>query len=137
MKFRSKIDTWLAATLLGSAAVSLWAVYVMTTTAPGASLLAAALLIAIGAALPVWLLCATFYAVEGETLRVRCGPFTWAIPIAQILRVTPSASVLSSPALSMDRWRIEYGNGKSLCISPRDPHAFLRALGIPSKLQPA
>ncbi len=128
MRFRSKVDAWLAATLAGSALVSLWAAYVVATRASGAGLVAAMALLAVGAALPLWMLWSTRYEIGGGRLRARCGPFRWDIPLAQITRVTPSNSAISSPALSLDRLRIEYGPGKALLVSPRDRDAFLRAL---------
>jgi len=61
-------------------------------------------------------------------LLVRSGPFRWRVPIADIVRITPTTNALSSPALSLDRLRIEYGRGSAIMISPRDKDQFLRDL---------
>jgi hypothetical protein len=45
-----------------------------------------------------------------------------------IRTVTPTRNPLSSPALSLDRLRIDYGRGRRIMVSPRDPGAFLREL---------
>ena len=69
--------------------------------------------------------------VDGLTehdLLVRSGPFRWRVPLGQIHSVTPTRNPLSSPALSLDRLRIEYGDGKWILISPRERERFLEAL---------
>ena len=55
----------------------------------------------------------------------------WKIPLASIQRVSPSHDLLASPALSIDRLRVDYRqNGKQrfILISPRDKPGFLRDL---------
>jgi hypothetical protein len=82
----------------------------------------------LGVLLPAWLLLGTDYVLDQEHLKIRCGPFRWSIPVREIRHVEPTRNPLSSPALSLDRLRIEYGNGKSLMISPRDTEQFLADL---------
>jgi hypothetical protein len=78
--------------------------------------------------LPLWLLLGTRYQLMAERLLVRCGPFRWRILLAEIRAVTPIRSLLSGPALSLDRLRVDYGRWRSVLISPRDRHAFLADL---------
>lgn len=124
MKFRSEIDTLLAATLFGNVLVSVWAVYIS-----GVNFTGAVVLLAIGAGLPLWLFLSTSYEIKAQTLHICCGPFRWNIPLSQVTCVTPSRSMVSSPALSLDRLRIEYGSGKVVLVSPHDQDSFLTALG--------
>lgn len=124
--YTSKIDWWLLAILIGVAVASVFSTLSLIRTAGG--LATAALTLLLGAALPVWLLLDTRYELSAETLRVRSGPFRWTIAIADIRDVTPSNSPLSSPALSLDRLRISYGQGASLLISPADRQRFLEEL---------
>lgn len=42
--------------------------------------------------------------------------------------MAPTRGPLSSPALSLDRLRIEYGKRGVVLISPREKEAFVRAL---------
>ncbi len=70
----------------------------------------------------------TYYAVDKNVLRVVSGPFRWKIPIDQITSVTPTRTVLSSPAMSLDRLKIEYGKLRPMIVSPADKKGFLRAL---------
>lgn len=81
-------------------------------------------------ALPVWLLLSTRYIVSAELLLVKSGPFRWRIPRAEIHSVETSRSVLSSPALSLDRLRIDYGAGKFVLVSPAQRNAFIEALAV-------
>lgn len=129
MTFHSRIDAWLAVTLAGSALATLVAAVVSAMQASVAGLLAALVLLALGAGLPLWLLSSTRYVVQGGALQVRSGPFRWDVPLSAITRVTPTRSVLSSPALSLDRLRIEYGPGRAVLVSPRDKEGFLQAIG--------
>jgi hypothetical protein len=43
--------------------------------------------------------------------------------------VEETRNPLSSPALSLDRLKITYGNGKRIMISPADKIGFLKAIG--------
>ena len=70
----------------------------------------------------------TYYVIDGDTLVIRSSFITWRIPIAQIRSITPTRSALSSPALSLDRLRIEYGGGKQILVSPQDKRRFIDAL---------
>lgn len=59
---------------------------------------------------------------------MRCRIRKWQVPIAGITGITPTSNPLSSPALSLDRLRIDYGRGKSLMISPKNKEQFIRDL---------
>lgn len=124
--YPSKIDTWLLVSILGVPVICAAGLYpVMTMDAPRA--LAAALpTLLLGVGLPVWLLLSTTYTLGPALLRIRCGPFTWKVPIREISAITPTRNPLSSPALSLDRLRIDYGKGNSVLISPRNKEQFLR-----------
>jgi FtsH-binding integral membrane protein len=128
MTFRSKIDSWLAIVLLASAAAALLAAYLTASRTTGIGLLGPALLAGIGAGLPLWLLFSTIYSINSGILLVRSGPFSWKIPLSEITRIVPTRSALSSPALSLDRLRVEYGSRNAVLVSPRDQATFIRAI---------
>lgn len=69
----------------------------------------------------------TYYEIDGDTLRIRSSFVTWRVPIREIRSVTTTRSPASSPALSLDRLRIDYGR-KSILISPADRDRFLAML---------
>lgn len=129
MKFRSAVDSWfylLALFLPGS-------IFIFAVLSVGALNLAS--IVVIGAlavfvfGLPVWLLLSTYYLVEADTLKVRSGPFSWSILLNEIKIVKPSRSVLSSPALSLNRLEIQYGQGQTILVSPKDIQGFQSAIG--------
>ncbi|ABR91174.1 Uncharacterized conserved protein [Janthinobacterium sp. Marseille] len=123
--YRSKIDVWLIVVLGFAMLAALYSAgQTMLSNTPGAILIAL-LVAAVGVGLPAWLLLSTRYTLEASRLLVQSGPFKWTIPLADIKNITPSNNPLSSPALSLDRLRIEYGNRNALMISPKDKEQFL------------
>lgn len=124
---KSKVDSWFIATLGFSVIVSLAAAgFVVYMKASPMTWGVAVFTAGIGAGLPVWLIRSTYYAIGSEYLLVRCGPFKFNIRLTEISHITPSNNLLSSPALSLDRLRIDYGQGRSLMISPCDKEQFLK-----------
>lgn len=129
VRFKSKVDVWLVLVLCASALASLAAAYALVVQhASAAAWVGAALVVATGAVLPLWVLCGTGYEVDAQQLRVRCGPMRWTIPLASITRMTPSRCALSAPALSLDRICLHHGRAGLLLVSPVDAEAFLRAV---------
>ena len=88
------------------------------------------LTIGLGIALPLWLLFSTRYTLDSKLLMVKSGPLKWRIPVKDITNITPTRSIFSSPALSLDRLRISYGNKRNVMISPRDKDQFLEEIGV-------
>jgi hypothetical protein len=129
MTFKSAVDWWYYAVVIGAAAVALAAVVPILGTDQGmpTALALGTLLVAVG--LPLWLLLTTSYRVDSHSVQVRSGPFRWNIPIGEIQSVRESRSVLSSPALSLKRIEITYGRGRRILLSPADREGFLKAIG--------
>ncbi|WP_313055482.1 PH domain-containing protein [Pseudomonas lopnurensis] len=126
--YPSKIDWWLAVALVCSMAVCAWAsVNIVAAGAPAAWWLALPTM-GLGTGLPPWLLFGTRYILEATHLRIKSGPFAWRVPLADITSITPTANPLSSPALSLDRLRIDYGRGSTVMISPRDKEQFIQEI---------
>ena len=123
--YTSKIDTWLAVTLLFSMVICVFASYQLVKTGQLAAILAAVPILAIGVGLPFWLVMTTTYSLNKDRLFIKTGPFKWVVPLEAITKITPSSSLLASPALSVDRLRIVYGNGSSVMISPRNKEQFI------------
>lgn len=68
----------------------------------------------------------TYYTITGDELRIRCGfLMNIQISIATITRIKETSDPTSAPATSLDRLRIEYGNQKSILISPKEKQAFI------------
>ncbi|SFW12961.1 PH domain-containing protein [Nitrosovibrio sp. Nv17] len=127
--YRSRIDAWIAIALGLGAALPLVVVFPAALDASGPAALIAFSTAVLPAVLLGWLIRGLGYTLTRKELRVRCGPFFWIVPLETIHAVVPTRSPLSSPALSLDRLRIDYGHGNALMISPRDKEDFLRELG--------
>ena len=129
--FVSKIDSWLLAIMLLCVAVSAYA----TATLVGVELtlgnsVLAVFILFIGVVFPLWLLGSTRYYINEHKnqLIITSGPFKWRIDIESITSITETRNPLSSPALSLDRLLINYGNHQQIMISPKQKHEFLVAL---------
>ncbi len=71
----------------------------------------------------------TYYTIDGDMLRVKCGVLiNDRIRIANILSVSKSRSLLSSPALSTDRIELRLRRHSSVIISPENESEFVRRL---------
>lgn len=125
--YRSKIDSWILAILVVAMGVCLYASYQAFNGEEGA-FWPVMLTLLVGVGLPLWLVVDTRYVIETQRLLIRCGPFRWKVPLRDITSMEPSRNPLSSPALSLDRIRIEYGTGRSIMISPRDKQKFIEAV---------
>jgi Bacterial PH domain len=110
LEFRSKVDNWFFAALLATIAIGGTTVAVAAWHGGPITLLIALLVFPIG--LPIWLLRSTRYSLGDSHLDIRSGPFAWRVPLGQMRSITRTRSALSSPALSLDRLRIDYGSGK-------------------------
>jgi len=128
-KFSTKIDGWLIPIVVlsvGGLVAALLAVLVLETPWPIRVLTAA-----VTAAVILLLFAVfknTYYTVRDDALRIVSGPFRWTVPLADIRDITPTRNPLSSPALSIDRLKISYGNKKFVLISPDDKDGFLRTV---------
>jgi len=71
----------------------------------------------------------TEYTIENGKLKIKCGFISFKpIEISQIKRISKTRSILSSPAPSFDRIKIEYGKFGEIIISPKDKVNFAKDL---------
>jgi hypothetical protein len=125
--YTSKVDAWLVAILLATVVLIVSSLFFFPQTRSATVLLVRLPVLAIGIGLPAWVLLSTKYTLNDATLLVKSGPFSWQVPVAEITSVTPTHNPLSSPALSLDRLRIEYGS-QAIMISPRLKEEFMQDL---------
>jgi hypothetical protein len=126
--FRSALDGWVVALVLIPTGFSLLMVLLETGLTSRRALLAAALVLGGGVLLPAVLYVVTVYDFTDSELRIRVGPFTTRVPYATIKSIEPSSDLASAPAWSLDRLRVEYGDGKQVLISPTQRESFLELL---------
>lgn len=72
-----------------------------------------------------FMLQSTYYVIKDTELLVRALFFKWNIRIDSIITIFPTSNMLSSPALSLDRLMIIYGDDQKIMISPEDKNGFL------------
>jgi hypothetical protein len=129
-RFKSKIDAWILMLLVVVLVVQ---AYVFFTVLFGMAPLSAKTTMTASTLLVFFLvgsiLIRTHYTIAEGSLKIVCGPVWRTVPIDSIRSVRSTRNPLSSPALSLDRLRIEYGNGRSVMISPDDKDNFMQALG--------
>ncbi len=71
-----------------------------------------------------WLWFGTGYTFTEKELLVKSEPFRLRIPLAKITKACRTRSLLSAPALSLDRLEILYSNNQVVLVSPADRQAF-------------
>ena len=128
--YTSKVDWGLVALFVLVGVIALAAIFLRPPAESG-DRVESILVLALAAGLLLWLFLTTRYIVTDTHLLVRAGPFRWRVLISEITAITPTTSPLSSPALSLDRLRVEYGTRKwigtpkSILISPKDRDGFM------------
>jgi|SRR5215471_13070788 len=133
IRYRSKKDAWLIAIIAVAFLITLISL-ILTLITPGA--LQQGGWVSVVVVVVVWAFVASliwplYYEITPSDLIVRSGLLHWNIPLSSIQQVHPSHNMLTPPALSLDRLRIEYlQNGKTrfMLISPKDKTGFLRDL---------
>lgn len=121
-KYPSKIDTWLVIIMVASLGIPLvlcalekdwWALLIMVI----ATLFVGNIFLS------------TNYTIKGENLMIKSGIIiSKTIKIKDIYKIEKTNSILSSPALSLDRIEIFYGNLNSIIISPKEKMDFITEL---------
>ena len=129
MTFKSAIDLWLLVIVVMVLIISLGVSVRLVLQRSPAGYLRVIGVLAVGIGLPLWLLYTTQYLVKDEVLKIQSGPFKWTIPITSISQVVETTNPLSSPALSLRRLEITYGESKTIMVSPKDREGFLEAIG--------
>ena len=121
MKFQSKKDWWTYPLFLGiiiAVFIPLFTDKDLTSFFIGVPV----------AGLILWIWFTTYYVIEKNSLVVRSAFIHKIIPVYEIKSIRRTFNPLSSPALSLDRLEIQYGNGKMVLISPDNREKFLEEL---------
>lgn len=120
MVFRSRVSVGLVIFL-----VAIFGFAFFTTLSAGA-------VPALATLVPVVLLIVVLFAslryiIDGNILYVRSIPFTrgTAYDLTKLKSISPSRTLLSSPALSLRRIKLDFGVGMPLIISPAAQDLFI------------
>ncbi|MHB8974873.1 MAG: PH domain-containing protein [Pirellulaceae bacterium] len=132
--YRSKIDWWLWLVISVGVIVILARFVGLLVNPPQEDVPAVWITLAmlLLAAFMAWILFSVRYTVTATDLLVRAAFFRWRIPLEQIIEVYPTHNPLSSPALSLNRLRVNYkrpsGRTWWVMISPKEKQQFLNDL---------
>jgi hypothetical protein len=87
------------------------------------------IVIAIVLAFVIHLFATTYYTIDGAELKVRSGFLIHiTIDINTITKIVPTRSILSAPAVSLDRLEVFYNKYDSVVVSPEDKEGFIAGL---------
>lgn len=126
--YKSEVDRWMIVSTMAATAGFLAGLVIVMLYGGVLERIFVSLLLVAGAAFPWWILATTEYTVTDHTLVIRSGPFHWDVPLREIVSVTKTNSPASSPALSLDRLRIDRSGGAPIMISPENRRRFLEDL---------
>ena len=129
MFFRSTVDSWVYVLAISLPLTVIWTIAPTLSGASVSTILYSVLAIAPIVLIPAWLSISTYYRVDSAIMRVQSGPFSWAIPLDQIRNVTAERAWSAAPALSANRLKIDYGQQRSIMVSPKNRAAFIAAIG--------
>ncbi len=116
--------------LVASIVVDIGAMIAVIVAVPDPLIVVVTIIVLLGTAVLIGsILIATYYVVDKEVLRIVSGPFRIRVKLDEIDSVKATRNPLSSPALSLDRLMIRYGNKRRVMVSPADRNGFLRAIG--------
>ncbi|MBX0356943.1 PH domain-containing protein [Halobacillus sp. Nhm2S1] len=76
----------------------------------------------------LWILFRTGYTVKDGHMYIHSGPLRKRIAIEDIKKIKSTKSLISSPALSIRKLEILYGEFMFTSISPKDEHKFLQVM---------
>lgn len=121
-KFKSKVDFGLilllivifGTVLIGSASDQKWIGFAF---------------VFLVAAFIVHVFLTTYYTIEKDKLKIRCGfLINSEIKIQNIKKISKTYNIISSPALSFDRIEILYNEFDTVLISPKDKFKFTEVI---------
>jgi Bacterial PH domain len=129
MKFHSKKGPILGAIIWGTILFMGYALIFLPDGPDGVGeMLLAILICGLTSGFMLWLWFATYYEIGEEYLKIVSGPIRSKVAINKISRIRRSRNPLSSPALSTDRLKIEYGKWDFVLISPKNEERFCELL---------
>lgn len=128
--FKSKVDVWFVLVIVGMLILLAggWAVAAANPVGAAEGVWIALAVATMSLGLPIWMLLTTSYTIEGDTLTVRCGAMNSKVPLRSVTGITSTSTIVSAPALSLDRLEIRYGKGERVIVSPKAKGDFLKAV---------
>jgi membrane protein YdbS with pleckstrin-like domain len=130
MKFPSKKDWWLTNIIWGAMLFAMGS-GIYSLIFEESNFIDFVIVLILAVMLPVfllWMWLTTYYVLDESNLVIKYGPFKKIIPLNTIKSVKKTMNPLSSPALSLKRLEIIYGQYNMVLISPKDRDEFMKIL---------
>ncbi|MFW2079129.1 PH domain-containing protein [Acinetobacter sp. ULE_I010] len=134
-KFHSKIDWWILGFVIAMTGLLVQLLFTMYAKGTMEEYPEHTMVYIFTIAVLWWPVFSTTYAIGNNTLTIRSMFLKWVIPLENIKTVSKTNNSISSPALSLDRLKIEYlkdGKMKQILVSPRDQQAFRQTVEVNS-----
>ena len=128
MIHKTKIDRWIAAVLIGIPGIMLLLSIIVFISADATAGFISLFSLIFVLVIYLLLVYPVYYETTVDFLIIRFGVIRYKINYSDINSVKPSRSLLSSPALSLDRLKIDHGKAMPTLISPVDKKIFLEDL---------
>lgn len=121
MYYKSKKDVFIALLMWGIVVLMGWLMIVENS-------IVVYVISALTISFILWMWFGTSYRIEGDVLKVKTGPVRSTVNIADIRKLTATRTLLSGPALSLDRIEILHKNYDIMIVSPMDKTEFVQLL---------
>lgn len=125
--YPSGIDTWIVVMLMLAPLTSLVTGLYLLQQGQGSGAITLFLCAAAVGSLTAAVTIPCRYTLHEDALTVRCGLLCYQIPFTEILSVSKSATILSGPALSMNRVLIKTSTRQHI-LSPKQRDLFIKDL---------
>jgi hypothetical protein len=121
MHFPSKHDFWLG--------LLIWGIIILATIPSLVQPSKVGMGVMILAILFVgWIWFGTGYEILEKELKIYSGPFRQTISLQEIKEIKRTRNPSSSPACSLDRMEVKFGQSKRIIISPADKENFIKVI---------
>jgi len=130
VEFRSRIDAWMFWLVWGACLLALGSCVLVFADKSTGALVNGITVMATVATVPflLWSIYGTRYRLTDTQLHVRSGPLRTNILLEDITSIEPIRSIVTSPALSRDRFLIRYQSFATVMVSPAERGAFLQEI---------
>lgn len=133
-KFHTKIDWWILGFIIAMTGLLIQLLFTMYAKGTMVEYPEHSVVYILTIAVIWWPVLNTRYIIQDEILTIHSLFLKWRIPLANIQKISKTNNSISSPALSLDRLKIEYikdGKIKQVLVSPRDQQAFSKVVNNP------
>ncbi len=125
--YKSKVAKWYLCTCAGVVVAFVWSLFLCYYSTW--VLLIDVVFMGMCIGLMLDMLFHTDYTIKEDKLKIRCGVlFNMTLSIDRITEISHNPTILSSPALSLERIGLRYGRTNWVYVSPKNQEDFISDL---------